>query len=56
MFLAVLALVAFVVAAILELVKTHLNAVIWLIIIGGILVSSHGIWGWYGTRRGRVVP
>jgi hypothetical protein len=52
--LAVLAFVAFVVAAVLEFVKTHLSAVIWLVIIGGILISAHVLWGWYGTRRARA--
>jgi len=54
--LAVGALVAFIIAAILELVKTHISWVVWLIIIGGILISAHAIWGWYGTRTHRTVP
>jgi hypothetical protein len=49
--LAVAALVAFIIAAILELTKTHLDAVIWLIIAGGILLSAEAIWGW--NRGGR---
>jgi hypothetical protein len=55
--MAILGFIAFTVAAILELVKTHLDAVIWLIIIGGALVCADVAWGWYG-RRGvrRVVP
>jgi uncharacterized membrane protein len=54
--LAILGFTAFVIAAILELVKVHQNAVIWLVIIGGLLVSSAVAWAWYGTRRGHVVP
>jgi O-antigen/teichoic acid export membrane protein len=50
--LAVLAIVAFIIAAILELTKTHLDAVIWLIIAGGILVSAHCLWGYYPWRNG----
>jgi hypothetical protein len=49
--LAVLAFVAFVVAGILELTKTHLNVVIWLVIIGGALVAAEVIWGWNRTGR-----
>jgi hypothetical protein len=50
--LAILGLVAFIIAAILQLVKVHLNDVVWLLIIGGILICSHAIWGWYGARYG----
>jgi hypothetical protein len=50
--LAILAIVAFVIAAILELVKVHLNDVVWLLILGGVLISAHAIWGWYGVRYG----
>jgi hypothetical protein len=52
--LAILAVVAFVIAGILELVKTHLNAVIWCVIIGGILICAEVIWGWYGRRTART--
>ena len=48
--LAILGLVAFIIAGILELVKTHISAVIWLVIIGGILICAEAIWGWYGRR------
>jgi hypothetical protein len=51
--LAIAGLVAFIIAAILELTKDHLNWVIWLIIIGGILACAHMIWGWYGARGTR---
>jgi hypothetical protein len=54
--LAILGFIAFAIAAILELVKVHQNAIIWLVIIGGLLVSAAVAWGWYGTRRGHVVP
>jgi hypothetical protein len=50
MLLAVLALIAFVIAAVLELVKVHIDWVIWLVIIGGILICAHAIWGWWGAR------
>jgi hypothetical protein len=53
--MAIAGFVAFVVAAVLELVKAHVNAVIWLVIIGGALVCAEVAWGWYGVRRGRTV-
>jgi hypothetical protein len=49
--LAALGFVAFVIAGILELTKTHLDAVIWFIIVGGALVAAEVIWGW--NRGGR---
>lgn len=49
--LAVAGLIAFAIAAILELVKTHIDWVIWLVIIGGILICAHAIWGWWGVRH-----
>jgi len=52
--LAVLAFVAFVIAGILELVKAHLDLVIWLVVIGGALVSADVAWGWYGRRHPRT--
>jgi len=51
--LAILGFVAFVIAAILELVRTHVDWVIWLIIIGGILICAHNLWGFWGTRFGQ---
>jgi hypothetical protein len=50
--LAILGFIAFAIAAILELVKTHVDAVIWLIILGGLLVCADVAWGWYR----RVTP
>jgi hypothetical protein len=50
--LAILAFISFAIAGILELVKTHVDAVIWLIIIGGLLICAEVAWGWYGRRRG----
>lgn len=45
-------IIAFVIAAVLELVKSHVDAVIWLIILGGILVGVEATFGWYrGGRR-----
>lgn len=38
--LAILALIAFVIAGILRLVHSHQDLITWLIIIGGLLVSS----------------
>lgn len=51
--LAVLAFVVFIIAAILKLVAKHADWIIWLIIIGGILISAHGIWGWGFGPGGR---
>jgi hypothetical protein len=48
--LAVISFVAFVIAGILELVKTHQDAVIWLVILGGALIAAEVAWGWYGRR------
>jgi hypothetical protein len=53
--LAILGFIAFAIAGILELVKTHQNAVIWLVIVGGLLVCAEVLWGWYGRRRGTPV-
>lgn len=50
--LAVIGLVLYVIAAILELVNKHLNYVIWLIIIGGALVAADVIWGWHRAGPG----
>jgi len=49
--LAALGFVAFVIAGILELTKTHRSAVIWLVIAGGLLVAAEVLWGW--NRAGR---
>lgn len=53
MLLAVLAIVAFVIAAILKLVHHDPSAVTWLIIIGGILICAHALWGWAAPRYWR---
>jgi hypothetical protein len=53
--LAIAGLIAFIIAAILELVKTHISWVVWLIIIGGILICAHAVFGYWGTRRGNPV-
>lgn len=45
-------IIAFVIAAILKLTKSHGDAITWLIIIGGILVGVEATFGWYrGGRR-----
>lgn len=49
--LAILGFVAFVIAAVLHLVKHDPGAVTWLIIIGGALVCAEVAWGW--NRAGR---
>jgi O-antigen/teichoic acid export membrane protein len=49
--IAILGIVLLVVAAIFELVKQHLDLVIWLIIIGAILIGVEVSWGW--NRGGR---
>ena len=55
--LAVLALIAFVIAALFKLLgKDPDTAQIWLIIIGGILVSAHCLWGYYPWRSGPRGP
>jgi hypothetical protein len=54
--LAVLALVAFVIAAILKLIAKDPQAQIWLIIAGGILVSAHCLWGWTPWRNRAGAP
>jgi hypothetical protein len=48
--LAVAALIVFVIAAVLKLAGSHTNILQWLIIIGGILISAHAIWGWGSGR------
>lgn len=45
-------IIAFIVAAIFQLTGKDTSAVIWLIIIGGILVGVEATWGWY--RGGRT--
>jgi hypothetical protein len=50
--LAAIGLVLFIIAAILELVKQHLDWVIWLVIIGGALVAADVIWGWRRAGAG----
>jgi hypothetical protein len=42
-----LGLLAFVVAAILKLTNSHPGAILWLIIIGGILTAFEATYGWY---------
>jgi hypothetical protein len=48
--LAIIAFVAFIIAAVLNLVKIDPKIVLWLIIIGGILISAAVAWGWAGPR------
>lgn len=54
--LAILAFIVFVIAAILKLVGKDTNALQWLLIIGGALVSAAVAWGWgwprWGSRSG----
>lgn len=45
-------IIAFIIAGILQLTGVHVGAVIWLVIIGGILVGIEATWGWY--RGGRT--
>ena len=59
--IAVVGLVLYVIAAILELIGKHLDWVIWLVIIGGALVAIDVIWGWRRAgagyyRRGPTPP
>lgn len=52
--LAIAGFIAFVIAAILQLVGSHANIEIWLIIIGGALVCAHCVaYGraWYTSRQ-----
>jgi len=50
--IAVVGLILYVIAGILELVNKHLNWVIWLIIIGGALVAIDVVWGWRRAGAG----
>jgi len=50
--IAVIGLILYVIAGILELVNKHLNWVIWLIIIGGALVAIDVIWNWHRAGAG----
>ena len=52
--IAVLGVALFIIAGILELVKQHLDLVLWLIIIGGILIGVEVAWGW--NRGGPDLP
>lgn len=56
--LAIVGTVLFVIAAILKLVNEHLDWLLWLIIIGGILIGLDVIWGWRRVGPGyyRRVP
>jgi hypothetical protein len=42
-----LGILAFFIAGILKLTNSHLGAVIWLIIVGGILIGFEATYGWY---------
>jgi uncharacterized membrane protein len=44
--LAVIGLVLYVIAAILQLTSKYTDKVIWLVIIGGALVAIDVAWGW----------
>lgn len=48
---AIAGIVALVIAGFLQFTKGHPDAVIWLIIIGGILIGVEVAWGW--NRGGR---
>jgi hypothetical protein len=50
--IAVVGLILYIIAGILELISKHLNFVIWLIIIGGALVAIDVIWGWRRAGAG----
>ena len=52
--LAILAFVSFVIAAFLKFAGGHQSAMLWAIIIGGLLVSAEVAWGW--NRAGRYGP
>lgn len=47
------AFAAFVVAAILKLVNQHVNAVIWLLIVGDLLLAADMIFGAFSYYRRR---
>jgi hypothetical protein len=50
--IAVVGLILYIIAAILELIGKHLDWVIWLVIIGGALVAIDVIWGWRRAGAG----
>jgi hypothetical protein len=51
---AIFGFVAFVIAAFLHFTAGHASAVVWAIIIGGLLVAAEVAWGWNrGGRYGR---
>ena len=52
--LAILAFVAFVIAAFLHFSGGHASALLWALIIGGLLLSAEVAWGW--NRTGRYGP
>jgi O-antigen/teichoic acid export membrane protein len=52
--LSAIGFVLFIVAGICELVKSHLDLVIWLVIIGGALVAADVAWGWRNRRWPRA--
>jgi hypothetical protein len=57
--LAVLAFAAFLIAAVLHLAGVKYDIMFWMIIIGGILISAHALWGWGSGRwwgPGRPAP
>ena len=47
---AILAFIAFIIAGLLEFLGGHAKDVLWLIIIGGFLLSATVAWGWAGPR------
>jgi hypothetical protein len=58
--LAVAAFIVFVIAALFKLVGSHTDILQWLIIIGGLLISAWGAWGWgrpwWTSRSGPPPP
>lgn len=56
--IAIVGLVLYVIAAILQLTSKYTDKIIWLVIIGGALVAIDVIWGWRragpGYYRGRA--
>jgi len=52
----VLGFVAFVIAAFLHFSGGHSSGVLWAVIIGGLLVSAEGTWGWNRGGRYRRGP
>jgi hypothetical protein len=54
--MAVIGTILFIVAALLKLVNQHLDWVLWLVIIGGILIGLDVSWIWHRGGYYRRVP